>query len=57
VLAGALHQYDVGFDSDRILFYISIGFAIIHLVVFGMRLGRPEPVNDGEPKNPLEDRI
>jgi APA family basic amino acid/polyamine antiporter len=57
VLAGALHQYDVGFDSDRTLFYISIVFAIIHLVVFGMRLGRPEPVNDGEPKNPLEDRI
>ncbi len=57
VVVGLLHQYDVGFDSDRTLFYISIIFALVHLVVFGMRLGRPEPVNDGEPKNPLEDRM
>jgi basic amino acid/polyamine antiporter, APA family len=57
VLAGALHQYDVGFDSDRTLFYISIVFAVVHLFIFGMRLGRPEPINDGEPRNPLEDRI
>jgi basic amino acid/polyamine antiporter, APA family len=57
VVAGALHQYDVGFETDRTLFYISIVFAVVHLVVFGMRLGRPEPANDGEPRNPLEDRI
>jgi APA family basic amino acid/polyamine antiporter len=57
VIAGLLHQYDVGFDTDRTLLYISVIFAIAHLVVFGMRLGRPEPVNDGEPRNPLEDRM
>lgn len=57
VVAGLLHQWDVGFDSDRTLLYISIIFALVHLVVFGRRLGRPEPVDDGEPRNPLEDRI
>jgi basic amino acid/polyamine antiporter, APA family len=57
VVAGALHQYDVGFETDRTLFYISIVFAVVHLVVFGMRLGRPEPADDGEPRNPLEERI
>jgi basic amino acid/polyamine antiporter, APA family len=57
VVAGLLHQYDVGFDTDRTLLYISVVFAVVHLVVFGMRLGRPEPVNDGEPRNPLEDRM
>jgi APA family basic amino acid/polyamine antiporter len=57
VVAGFLHQYIEGFDEDRTLFYISIVFAVIHLGVFGARLGRPEPVNDGEAKNPLETRI
>ena len=57
IVAGILHQYGVGFDEDRTLFYISIGFAIIHLGVFGARLGRPEPANDGEPANPLEKRL
>jgi APA family basic amino acid/polyamine antiporter len=56
VVAGFLHQYVEGFETDRTLFYISIVFAIIHLVVFAMRLGRPEPVNDGEPMNPMETR-
>jgi APA family basic amino acid/polyamine antiporter len=54
VVAGLLHQYVMGFDSDRTLLYISIAFAIVHLFVFGARLGRPEPLNDGEPKNPIE---
>lgn len=56
VVAGFLHQYIQGFDNDRTLLYISIIFAAIHLVVFGMRLGRPEPADDGEPANPIENR-
>jgi APA family basic amino acid/polyamine antiporter len=56
VVAGFLHQNIEGFDEDRTLFYISIVFAVIHLGVFAARLGRPEPINDGEPKNPLETR-
>jgi APA family basic amino acid/polyamine antiporter len=54
MIAGLLHQYDVGFDTDRTLFYISIAFAVIHLAVFGMRLGRPEPVDDKRSKNHME---
>jgi APA family basic amino acid/polyamine antiporter len=57
VVAGLLHQYVVGFENDRTLLYISIAFAVIHLFVFGNRLGRPEPVNDGEPVNPLEEKF
>jgi APA family basic amino acid/polyamine antiporter len=57
VVAGALHQYIEGFDEDRTLFYISIVFAVIHLGVYGAKLGVPEPVDDGEPKNPLETRL
>lgn len=57
IVAGLLHQYVVGFENDRTLLYISIAFAVIHLFVFGNRLGRPEPVNDGEPENPLEKRF
>ncbi len=56
VIAGLLHQYVVGFDTDRTLLYISIVFAVIHLGVFGASLGRPEPIDDGEPKNPMETR-
>jgi len=46
IVAGVLHQYTVGFDADRVLFYISIVFAIIHLGVFATKLGRVEPVDD-----------
>ena len=56
IVAGLLHQYVVGFDEDRTLFYLSIGFAVIHLGVFAGRLGRPEPKDDGEPANPMENR-
>jgi APA family basic amino acid/polyamine antiporter len=56
VVAGILHQNIEGFDKDRSLFYISIAFAVIHLGVYAARLGRPEPTDDGEPKNPLETR-
>jgi len=43
IIAGVLHQYTVGFDTDRTLFYVSLIFAAIHLVVFGRKLGRVEP--------------
>src|SRR6185436_17578844 len=29
ILVGFLHQYTIGFDADRTLFYISLAFAII----------------------------
>jgi APA family basic amino acid/polyamine antiporter len=38
VIVGFLHQYTVGFDADRILLYISLVFAAIHLVFFGKKL-------------------
>ena len=38
VIAGLLHQYTVGFDTDRTLLYISIIFAAVHLAVFGKKL-------------------
>ena len=40
VVAGLLHQYTVGFETDRTLLYISIIFAVVHLVVFGRKVGR-----------------
>jgi APA family basic amino acid/polyamine antiporter len=57
VVVGFLHQYSIGFDEDRTLFYISVVFAVIHLGVFAASLNRPEPLNDGEPKNPLENKF
>lgn len=54
IVAGFLHQYVVGFDTDRILLYIAIVFALIHFVVYGRKLGMPEPVDDNEPPNPME---
>ncbi|GEO08222.1 amino acid permease [Segetibacter aerophilus] len=57
IVAGLLHQYGVGFDEDRTLLYISIVFALVHFFVFANRLGRPEPIDDHEPANPLEERI
>jgi APA family basic amino acid/polyamine antiporter len=56
IIAGLLHQYVMGFDTDKTLLYISIIFAVIHIIVFAKSLGRPEPVNDGEPLNPMEKR-
>lgn len=41
-IAGALHQYTEGFDSDRTLFYLSVVFAVIHLFLYGSKLGRKE---------------
>jgi APA family basic amino acid/polyamine antiporter len=45
VIAGLLHQYTVGFDADRILLYISLAFAVIHLGVYGRKLGRTDAVD------------
>ncbi|MEO6329439.1 MAG: amino acid permease [Ginsengibacter sp.] len=42
IITGFLHQYTVGFDADRTLFYISLIFAVIHFGVFGRKLGRAE---------------
>ncbi len=42
VIAGLLHQYVVGFDTDRTLLYISIIFAIVHLILYASKLGRAE---------------
>ncbi len=44
-VAGLLYQYTIGFDADRTLLYISVAFAVIHLVVFGRKLGRVEPLS------------
>jgi APA family basic amino acid/polyamine antiporter len=43
IVVGFLHQYSVGFETDRTLFYISLIFAGVHLIVFGRKLGRVEP--------------
>ena len=57
IVAGFLHQYVVGFESDRILLYVSVLFAVMHLGVFATKLGHPEPLDDGEPPNPLENKF
>lgn len=43
VIAGILHQYTVGFDTDRTLLYISLIFAVVHLFIFGRKMNRTEP--------------
>ena len=45
VLVGFLHQYTVGFETDRTLLYISLAIAVIHIGLFASKLGRPEPAN------------
>ena len=45
VIVGYLHQNTVGFDADRTLFYLSLVFAAVHLVVFARKLGRVEPLS------------
>ena len=41
-IAGLLHQVIEGFDADKTLLYIAIIFGIIHLIVYGSKLGRVE---------------
>ena len=42
VVAGFLHQYVAGFDTDKTLLYISIGFAVLHLGLYASKLNKPE---------------
>jgi basic amino acid/polyamine antiporter, APA family len=46
VVAGFLHQWVMGFDTDRTLFYISIILAVVHIGLYASKLGRPEPTID-----------
>lgn len=41
-VVGFLHQYVVGFDADRTLLYISLIFAVIHVILYMSKLGRVE---------------
>jgi APA family basic amino acid/polyamine antiporter len=41
-LVGYLHQRSVGFDADRTLLYISLAFAVIHVLLYASKLGRVE---------------
>jgi APA family basic amino acid/polyamine antiporter len=45
IIAGLLHQYVMGFDTDRTLLYIALAFAVIHFFVFGRKLGRKEAID------------
>ena len=56
IIVGFLHQYGVGFDTDRTLLYISLLFAVIHLGVFGASLNRPEPAYEEEPADTIDVR-
>jgi basic amino acid/polyamine antiporter, APA family len=42
IIVGFLHQYSVGFDTDRTLLYISLAFAVVHFGVFGRKIGRTD---------------
>lgn len=42
ILVGYLHQKSVGFETDRTLFYLSLIIAVIHLFLYGSKLGRKE---------------
>ena len=45
IIAGLLYQYTLGFDGDRTLLYISIAFAVIHVGVFGRKIGRVDALD------------
>jgi APA family basic amino acid/polyamine antiporter len=45
IVAGLLHQYTAGWNADRTLLYISIGFAVLHFGIYARKLGRSEPTN------------
>jgi APA family basic amino acid/polyamine antiporter len=44
-VVGYLHQRSVGFDADRTLLYISLAFAVIHVLLYASKLGRSEDKN------------
>lgn len=37
-IAGYLHQYTVGFETDKTLYYVSIVLALAHLILFGRNI-------------------
>lgn len=41
-LVGFLHQQSVGFDTNKTLLYISLGFAVVHTLLYASKLGRAE---------------
>lgn len=45
IAVGFLHQYSVGFDTNKTLLYISLAFAAVHIVAFISRLGKADPVS------------
>ena len=45
VIVGFLHQKTVGFEADRTLLYISLGFAVVHAALYASKLGRAEDKN------------
>ena len=40
IIVGFLHQNTVGYDADRTLLYISLIFALVHAVIYGMKLAK-----------------
>ncbi|MGB4885399.1 MAG: amino acid permease [Ferruginibacter sp.] len=40
IIVGFLHQNAVGYDADRTLLYISLIFALVHAVIYGMKLAK-----------------
>jgi basic amino acid/polyamine antiporter, APA family len=41
-IVGFLHQNSVGFNADRTLLYISLGFAAVHAILYASKLGKAE---------------
>lgn len=52
IIAGFLNQYVIGFDSERVLLYISVIFGIIHIGLFASKLSSSEPINIGAKVDP-----
>ncbi|MEO7445580.1 MAG: amino acid permease [Ferruginibacter sp.] len=48
IVVGFLHQMGQGFDSDRTLLYLAIIIAVVHFVLFGLRLNSNKVINDSE---------
>ncbi len=57
IIAGFLNQYVVGFDSDRILLYISVIFGIIHIGLFASKLSRSEPISESNKVDPTASHL
>ena len=42
-IVGILHQYEVGWETDKTLLIIAEAFAVVQLLLFARNLGKPEP--------------